>query len=625
MELKMDRIKKIITSFFIAALMWLFLCVDMHDVYPNIYRQENAGTVVALVTFLQRVGAVFGDFSFLKELLFILSLFVSFKFSSKIKECAWIFKIVAVLLSGLYIFSESFKYTDSTAYITADVFMFVLSLLRGVGLYIIAVLAIYYAVFFLERIKPSSAPLKWSFLKVMLVLFVLWAPILISIYPGGYSIDVQIQLREFFGYESFTDAHPPFLTALEGLCVLLGNKLSIPTFGLFLFTLIQFSFVLLSLSYAIYEIIKMSGSNAFGWVAVLFAGLNTMVSFCVSYIGRDASYSAGLFVMAVAFLNYYRMLNSSFSTKECIKHITVFSIYSVLVSLMRHNGIYTVIVMVICIIAFTIKLIPLKKIKLLSSGILISSVIVYYLIIKAVYPSLGVASNKDSLLYVNMLQQTIRLDMEKPQAISDADREIIGKLIDTSKIADRYDPKTSDGIKFIIDLNADKKDIADYESVWFNEAIRHPFIFLASSYNIGYGFWAPVEENTINDFGSWYYESEFEELDFRIPYFFSSIRNICEILVSVWTRVPFVRLLHIPGIYTWLFIFALAYVLYRKKFIYLIPFIPGLLTVATFLIVPSFYGHPRYCFPIAYATMMYVSICMMHRLKEKDVDIIGDN
>lgn len=608
--MKREKIGNIVISVLIAVLMWLFLCADMNAVYPNIYRQPDAGTVVTLVTFLQRIGAAFGDFAILKEAVFAALIVIVIKSFDRMFKCPVLFKILAGVLSALYLFAESFRELNSADFIIGDAFVFVFSLLRGIGLYTILCGVFTFLVGFLDSNKKKDGDrFKWSFKKIFLIIFLLWLPILISIYPGGYLLDTRLQLMQFFGYAPLSDAHPPFNTFVVGICVSLGNKIGHPTVGLFLAVLIQFFFLLFGVSYACDRIVKRVGSEAFGWVCVLFAGCNTMFSFYASCIGKDASYSVSLLVMAVLYLELVFDKEASF--KKFIVSGLLFSLMGMLASLMRHTGVYILIVAALLAIAVLIKRIGNTGKKIAFIAVMFSGVVGFYGITKIVYPMMGVIPDKSFLIYVNMLQHTARFYEQYPGELSPEDISVISAVTDFDKFLEHYDPVTSDGIKAITDLNASPEKIDALKKVWIKEIKAHPMIVPASVFNMSYGFWAPVAENTVNDFGNWYYESEYPEFDFKAPSIFSAFRNLTESLVSLWTRLPGIRMLHNPGIYTWMLAFACCYMLQKKKFEYLPAMVPGVLTVAIFLAVPSYYGHPRYCFPVVYSMIVCWGLCLI--------------
>ncbi len=606
---------RVVGKIFLAVALWFFLCADVSEAFPNRFFQPNAGTVVTIICFLQRLDALLGGYSLLKEVLFIAIVVGVFKFYKKQVKLPIIYNVLAVLCSFLYLLSESFYHKDSSVLIFGDFFVFMIAVIRGIGLGF-ALRCLFS--FILSKLECNSGTgedkektFKWNWLKVFLVMLVCWIPCLISTYPGIYYVDTQIQLKQFFGYEAMSDAHPPFITFFEGVFVKLGNIIGNPTFGLFLGTAVQFLILLLLFSYGLWFFIKKVNSNVFGWCAVIFGATTSIFFFYACNVGsKDSIYSICLLFMSISFLNILDGIGKEEKRRGVRIWAVAFAVSTLFSCLARHNGIYVAIVMFVFIVIFVIKNGTVNSEKILLSTILSVGIIFFYLIDYVVYPLIGVEKDSQSLIYINMVQQTARIALEYPGDFSSEDIEIINKITDFSRFEERYDPLTSDGVKFITDWNASSEDIKAFRKVWFKKALKHPGVFFEAVYNMVYGFFAPVAENTINSFGDWYYACDIKEIDFRIPSFILGMRHLYEMVLKVWVTSPVERLIHNPGIYLWAMLFCLAYVMYKKAWKYIIAFIPGIMTVMFYAVTPSYFGHPRYCFPMVYGLFMYIAICI---------------
>ena len=595
----------------IAFLIWLFMCADMGRIYPNIYAQPESGTVIRIITVLQRFGALFSEFSLLKEVLFVILIVLCIYFAKKQVKIPVIFIVLDIILVLFYLFSESFRDTDSNAYIFGDVFMFIVSVLRGMGLFFGLKTVFFYLLSFLDdgRAKESG-DFKGSYLKVLLVIFILWLPCLIALYPGGYPFDVQIQLRQFFGYEVLSDAHPPFNAFFVGSFVRIGNLIGNNTFGFFLATFMHFLFMLFTVSYATWFIAKRIKSNVFFWTAVLFVGTTSLFVVYSSSLGKDAPYSCGLLMMAVFFVKILEKLKEKVKLKGMVYDAVLFSVFSLITSLTRHNGIYITIIMLAVMLFVFLKNSDSKGCAFSVTGIACAGAVLFLLINYVVYPLTGVERTSGALIYTNMLQHVARINDLYPDEITDADIAVINKVADYSKFSERYNPITSDGIKSVTDLDADDTAVKEFKKLWFAKVKKHPMVLIDSAYNMTYGFFAPVSENVVNDFSNWYYESEWPEFDFKIPFAFSAVRNLYSSVLYVFVSLPVERFIHNPGLYSWILLFTLTYIIYKKKYAYICALIPGIMTFLVYAITPSYFGHPRYCFPLVYAAIMYIGLCI---------------
>lgn len=602
----------------IGFCIWDFLFWSLSDVFPNHFIQPNSGAIVSIITLFQRVVALFGEFSVVKEIFFCVILYLIYLLKSKGMSFSMPEIIISVAFSVIYMIAESFHFIDSAQMVFGDLFMFGVFVIRCIGLFFIVCYSIH-LLFSLFGKKPAPNKQKWPLWKVMVIIGIFWLPCLLCMYPGGYSLDSQIQLRQFFGYEVLSNAQPTFNTFLIGLCVSIGNAIGNSTMGLFLFTLLQFLLMFVMVSYGTCYLINRVNSRIFTIVILIFTSTTSFYVFYASSIGRDATYSACLFLMGVFYLRISEEWGSG-NYKKALLYSVLYSAVALLACLLRNNGIYvTVISTLVLVVCFFVNH---KKEKIFYgiTAILASHVLLYYLSVGVIYPTLGVVDNANSLVQIVMLQNTSRYVMEYPDEVIQEDIEVIDKVIDYSRIEERYNPKTSDGIKPIIRFEADKEAWSDYYNVFFKESCKHPSVILKSSINISYGFFAPIAENTANDFGDWYYASEWPELNFRLPEKLTGFRYLYEMVLTLWDSLPVERIVQIPGLYTWLFTACFVYICTKKKCASLVAFVPGLVTIVFFLVLPSYFGHPRYCFPVVYSVFMYLALC----ISGEDDCTIGD-
>lgn len=603
---------RIIKCIFISIVIWAFLCSNPSYIFPNIYAQKDAGVIVNLITVFQRIQAIFSDFSLLKEVAFVAIAVVVYKCRIS-RKCGMIRVVLNLILTTLYLLSESFYYTDSTAYLFGDVFTFIFAIVRGSGLFICLMFVTGLIFDFFDKSRGGKyTENKWGFFKIFSILGIFWLPCLIALFPGGYLLDTQIQLRQFFGYEVLSDAHPPFNTFVVGFFVKLGNLLHNPTIGLFLCTLVQFIFILSIISYAVSFVVKRVKSDIFGYISVVFCGLMSFFYVYAATVGKDATYSCCLLMLSLAAFCIFEEIKSSNPDRKrvCLNAVS-FAAFSLLGSLMRHNGIYIALPMVALVVLLLI--VKKKEIRLsaLAGAIMLAGSLSYFVISKAVFPAIGVEKSSDSLIYVNMLQHTARIALEYPEEITPEDIEIINRVSDFDSFEDVYKTTTSDGIKSVSRLDAAPEDVAAYKALWFRQIKKHPFVIFESSYNMTYGFFAPVAENTVNDFGEWFYESQWPEFDFRIPFFVTGIRHLYESVLSVLVKLPVLRLLHNPGLYSWVMFICVAYLIEQKKMERLVVLLPMIISFLFYFVTPSYYGHSRYCFPLVYEVFLAIGLCII--------------
>lgn len=606
MNKRKELMRDILKSFFI----YFALFSDMSLIYPNRFAQPaGSGTTVRIVTFFQRLDALLGDYSLLKDCCLIsifLLLFLLRRYTGLLTRTDDRFlNVPAGLFTVLLLFAQSFHATNSAAYLFGDGFVFVISLLRGVGFYFLIQLLLILCFQGLTRwacSAPHTFRHKVTYGKLLLILIVAWLPQLLIIYPGGYCNDVQDQLMQFFGYVPMSNPHPPLFTMIIGACVWVGNLLSRPNLGLFLYILLQYLFMAAGLAYCLNYFHKKLQNKWFLLFGIGFFALLPNFSHYASVVIKNAPYAVCLLWMSICALE---IIDGS------IKAAVIYSAFALLGSLICHNGIYVAIPMSLVLVFHIIRkgFAPRQKLLLICASLY--CILLYYSITGLLYPAMGIQKGKDHLLYTNQLQHTCRLFLAHPEEFTSDDMETLSKVIDTSQIETKYDPVTSDGIKPIVNLEASPEAVAAYRKLWFKQLKSHPLTVLEASFNVSYGFWAPVARNEENDFSIYYYESAYPEINFHVPEKLHGLRSIYEELLENYVSLPMIRLLQNPGLYFWIFLFVLAIILKNKIRQYLICLIPEMMTTLFYVGIPAYFHHPRYAFPLIYSTVMYLGLVLL--------------
>lgn len=606
----MNKQKNILSDLLQSFLIYLALFSDMNLIYPNVYAQPVQGSMtIVIVTFFQRLDALFGSFSFQKDcclFLIFLVLFLLRRHTSCFEIAGKRFiGICSLLFTVLYLFGHSFYYTNSSAFLFGDAFVFCVSLLRGLGFFFLLRLLLalgYQGIVNLANTPVSSFRYKVTYPKIFLFLVIAWLPQLVIIYPGGYCNDIQDQLMQYFGYVPMADPHPPLFTMIIGTCVWLSNKISHPNLGLFLYILFQYLFMAAGLAYCISYFHQKLQNKIYLLFSLGFIALLPDFSHYASVVIKNAPYAVCLVIMSVCALEIMEGRKKS---------VYLYTAAALLGSLICHNGIYIAMLMNIVLTFYVIKHFTVKRLKAAFVFGLTLCIILFFIVTKLLYPAMGILKEKDHLLYTNQLQHTCRLLLTHPEEFTQNDLDILSRVIDIDLVPEYYNPVTSDGIKPIVDLQASSKDVEAYRKIWNKQIRRHPLLILEASFNVSYGFWSPVARNEENDFSMYFYESEYPEFNFHVPTNLHGLRNIYEELLENYVSLPIIRLLQNPGFYFWVFTFVLAVLLTTKKRKYLVCMIPGIMTSVYYVGIPAYFHHPRYAFPLIYSTVLYLGILLL--------------
>lgn len=165
-----------------------------------------------------------------------------------------------------------------------------------------------------------------------------------------------------------------------------------------------------------------------------------------------------------------------------------------------------------------------------------------------------------------------------------------------------YNPKLSDPVKIRFRNNTFAEDKAKYIRLWARIGLKKPLSYINAWLVNSYGFWYPdtvidvYSGNTVFTFtygDSSYFGYEVEEPGFRdskIPWLDEVYRKLA--LEISQEKIPIYSMLYSPGGIFWCIAFVFAYVLYRKKYHLVIPYLMVLLVWLTVILGPTYL--PRY-------------------------------
>lgn len=261
----------------------------------------------------------------------------------------------------------------------------------------------------------------------------------------------------------------------------------------------------------------------------------------------------------------------------------------VLVSLLRNNGVYVVVLTGI-VLTFVYK----KKMILLCTVILPLALYI------GSSTAMTVGLSAERVNFGKMLsipfQQTARYVKLYGNELTVEERGVIeGVLTDVDLVAEKYDPDISDPICGLYLRDSGRTNLASYFKVWAVDFFKHPAVYAEAFLVHVYGWFDPGVNNVIR------YEahSELSEL-FRQGGLVSGADEALRLFYQFVEYIPFLAVLENVGVYTWL-LFLLGGMVGSgriKRGVLLTPLFVSLLIC---MAAPCFYLHPRYAFPIMFS------------------------
>ena len=640
----MEKVKSIIdnekTKKIIIVLLALFVTISFSlslDMVKNSDINEiteNTGYITKIVMKLNYSI----DKDIFKSLILFIGLYLLFNYTLfKTKQNKKIWKnLLALLFSFFMIFGYSYKETNSWELIFGNTFQLFKAIVKCIGYYILFRALINYLFdIALKKIKIKETTskiynfifIKHSFIIPIIIILICWLPYIVSLYPGVLFQDSTNQIKQYFGYDvpensstnssnlidenvKITNHHPVVHTVILGLCMQFGKLIGNDNIGLFTYIILQVLLMASTFAYVINFMKKLKIPNWIRTVALLIFALLPIILIYAMEVTKDVPFTC--FVILYVILMYKLITNANIK-KLTIKDIIKIVILSMLVILFRNNGIYVIIMSLPFIAIFD---------KTNRKAILITSVIIIALsqIFNSVLlPALKITPSSIREALCIPFQQTARYVRAYDDEVTEKEKEIIDKVLDYSTLAERYDPTNADAVKNEYNKDATTEDLMNYLKVWFGQFFKHPNVYFQATFNNAYGYFYPESNSrqyaidyvvdayeAINDTGNFDYHYIDGLRDVRV-----NLKKMAEIT----QKIPPASWITNVALNVWIIIFILFYLMYSKRFRYIIYIMP-LISIILVCIASPINVYFRYTLPYVFAMPLTVALF---------IDIIKNN
>ena len=632
--LKLKYLKNILLAF--MATIPFFFNLQINS-YSDICEFMN---ITADKTLLSKIGykiqLLIGDFlmsfnnhnSVLFLFIFIFFIIIIKKYylyrETRLLKCSL---VPSLLFSFFEVFGKSFYETDSWNLIFYNYRTVLKSIFLFCGYTILFTILICLLFSFLKRTDFTSnnkvkenewfTNNKKSFLLVMIIILAFWLPSLIANFPGITNYDFFDMINSFYGKETYSlkavtlidpsvtiNNNNPVLQTLMAVGALkIGSFFGAPWIGLALFCYSQAFIFAAVLSYVIYFLAKIGvNKNIRIFLIILFGVLPSNANYAVTTL-KDINFSFVFILYIICIIELIRNPKSFFFNK---KKIIYFAFLNLLLMLLRNNGSYILIPTDICLL-----LVYRKYWKKVFISMIIPAFIFVVLISNVLYPYLKIAPGSKREMYSVPFQQTARLVKEHGDEIPQEDIEIIDKILDYDKIADRYEPELSDKVKATFRKESTSDEMRDYLNVWAKWLLKYPGVYIQATMSNCYGYFYPEAK-------SWISYKEItppgKEYGLESPECLTEMRTYVNSIPETVREIPIFGLMESIGFYTWLLILSISYLIYINKNQLIVVYTPLLVLLLTCILSPA-NTMMRYVYPIILIVPILIAI-ILHIQKE---------
>lgn len=179
-------------------------------------------------------------------------------------------------------------------------------------------------------------------------------------------------------------------------------------------------------------------------------------------------------------------------------------------------------------------------------------------------------------------QQTARIVGEHGDDVSEAERAAIDAVLPYDQLAELYDPDLSDPVKESYKLHNSKVEssfeyanehpeaLGDYLRVWLGLALRHPACALTATAANTYAYFYPGEVVDVDGtrpvlLVGWQTDGDIAaayDVSYLMP---ANAVARASAAVQATLEVPGMRYLYSPGLYVWLLVAIVAYLIHARR------------------------------------------------------------
>ncbi len=496
---------------------------------------------------------------------------------------------------------RSYQETNSWDYCFGSIVNFMKFALAFTGMTILLKYAIGFLLWAYEKLSESEWQSKWSkwifdskcFLKVFLILMLVWMPIIMLSYPGNVCYDVIGQIEQGVGITSYSAHHPLLHTLLVGGLVELGFRLTGSyDYGLFVYVILQALMLASALAGTVWWLNKREFSKGKVSHAILLIILGIYV-FSPMY-SNMASTAIKDIPFAAAVIWYVILLAEVFYDRDKLKKpgfVVTLILVEVLMSLLRNNGFYVLVLTgIILAVAWWKNADKSQRLRNLLY-LLIVPMILSKLIGGALQIGLDAKEGKAAEMFSLPFQQTARyLQLYRDEIDADEKLAIENVLGDVEAVAMSYNPDLADPVKkFYYDHDEiTGGELVQYFMAWAKGLFKHPGVYFEAFFAHVYGWFDPEVSNAPR------YEAEYDLFTKRG--LFAGADKVLVFVYRLADRITPLGLLQNVGAYTWAMFILCGYMMRNNKSM-LALMAPLLISLLICMVSPCFYMHPRYAYP----------------------------
>ena len=342
--------------------------------------------------------------------------------------------------------------------------------------------------------SPRSVILTW------ILLLALFVPYLLAFYPGVASMDTTNQIKDFTTgtmpieiswnegepmISCFLNDHHPVADTLifTFFTEFVGGLLGGPVKGAFAYSALQTALTALLMALMLCRMEKFGVPYGYRKAGFLFLGFAPFIGLYAIGMLKDSIYS----MFFIAYYLLYAVIMLEGATGRRMAGITILA---VVLALTKKTGVYLVL---ICNLALIFVPTVRRKWAEWAASWILPALLVLVLLPHVLFPMCNIfAGGRQEVLGFTM-QMTARTYLDHRDELSPQEVEVIGAVIDLSKVEESYSSYNYDEVKKLFNYAATDAQLGAYRRLWLQLFARYPLSGLNALFGTAGGFFTPTE------------------------------------------------------------------------------------------------------------------------------------
>lgn len=425
-------------------------------------------------------------------------------------------------------------------------------------------------------------------LLVFLFFLIVWGIVLLAVWPGFFVYDAQEEFNQV-AQRRFTTHHPLLHVLLLGGIISAGNKLfGSYNAGIACYMIFQMTVLAVCFTWVLDSLRKRGAPLWLRVAGTLYFAFFPVIQMYVLCSAKDTLYSAAMLAVILLLVQMAEEREAFFSTK---KNVAALAGALCLMALMRHNGLYILILLIPAMAALA------GRKQWMRAALAGLCALILTLGVSAGLKTVFHAEDSENQEMLTVpIQQLARTWTLSPEVFTEEEEEVLFSFLPREAL-ERYTPKLSDNVKISFNNAAYAQDSSAFWRLWLSIGGKAPASYLNAWLLTSYGFWYPdavldgYQGNTVFTFT--YGESSYFGYETELPGQRHSLIPWLDALFEKMSlelfqqRVPVVSMLFSPGFLFWVYAAGIVFLVRCGRFRQAAAFLPAGLNWLTVLLGPT--------------------------------------